>query len=354
MAAPLMEKDVELGFVEETDKKLLTSRYFPSKIGGHPAWLSLDSLPTTDSLACRICKKPTSFLLQVYSPGAEQVEAFHRTIFVFVCTDPACNKSNTNDNFHVFRSQLPKVNKFYSAEPPDETLPGKDEINAASFNKICIVCGCLGPKTCSKCQSVSYCGKDHQTIDWKLGHKKSCTSKVKQEQEERLYPSLFPEMELVTETENYKPCDKTADKSEEEKMKEYKEYLCSQNSAEGLKDLSETELQKMASEESENDKQLRKFKKRLSHEPDQVLRYSKGGEPLWIACTPKPDNIPDCDCGSKRQFEFQVLPHMLSYLDVDKVGESLDWGVLCIYTCSKNCSIENTYHREYIYKQDVI
>ena len=38
----------------------------------------------------------------------------------------------------------------------------------------------------------------------------------------------------------------------------------------------------------------------------QVLRYRKGGEPLWIAKTPKPVKVPECLCGAKRQFEFQV------------------------------------------------
>lgn len=77
-------------------------------------------------------------------------------------------------------------------------------------------------------------------------------------------------MELVTEAENFKQNEDAADKSEDEKMKEYAEFMNSQQESEGLKDLSEAELQKMASEETENGKQLRKFKKRLSHEPEQV------------------------------------------------------------------------------------
>jgi len=51
---------------------------------------------------------------------------------------------------------------------------------------------------------------------------------------------------------------------------------------------------------------------------------------------------------------FQILPHLLSYMNVDSVGASLDWGTLCIYACSNSCEIENTYKREYIFKQDIV
>ena len=36
--------------------------------------------------------------------------------------------------------------------------------------------------------------------------------------------------------------------------------------------MTESELEKMASKETENDKQLRKFKKRISHQQEQVCQ----------------------------------------------------------------------------------
>jgi len=40
----------------------------------------------------------------------------------------------------------------------------------------------------------------------------------------------------------------------------------------------------------------------------QVLRYCQNGEPLWVSDEGKPNDgdIPKCECGSKRVFEFQV------------------------------------------------
>lgn len=57
--------NIDLGFVEECQAYLLTNRHFPSKVGGKPAWLELDNLPTVDELKCEKCKDPLIFLLQV-------------------------------------------------------------------------------------------------------------------------------------------------------------------------------------------------------------------------------------------------------------------------------------------------
>lgn len=172
MAAP-MKDQVELGFVEDCEPFLLKSRFFPSKVGGKPAWLSLNNIPPPEKLSCHQCGKPTCFLMQVYSPVEENPEAFHRTFFLFVCSEPKCCKQNKSDNFHVLRSQLPRQNDFYPLEPPKE-VPLQSEPDAVNYLKVCVVCGCSGPKTCGKCHKVSYCSKDHQTIDWKAGHNKCC------------------------------------------------------------------------------------------------------------------------------------------------------------------------------------
>jgi len=175
MAAPM--NSVELGFAEEAEKHLLRSRFFPSKIGGYPAWLSLKPLPSPEDLLCNLCGKPLKFLMQVYSPDSSNASCFHRTVFLFICGNEQCCQPNTSENIKAFCSQLSKVNDFYSTEPPVER-PVETEITAESVNKICRVCGCLGSKTCSKCHKVNYCSREHQTIDWKGGHKQECSDKL--------------------------------------------------------------------------------------------------------------------------------------------------------------------------------
>lgn len=64
---------VELGFAEKREPEWLTNRYFPSKIGGKPAWLDLDNMPSANELACKICSQPMSFICQVTHPPDQQI-----------------------------------------------------------------------------------------------------------------------------------------------------------------------------------------------------------------------------------------------------------------------------------------
>lgn len=64
---------------------------------------------------------------------------------------------------------------------------------------------------------------------------------------------------------------------------------------------------------SEEDKVFNMFKARISKNPGQVLRYQRGGMPLWLSSEfiPSQADIPACDqCGSKRIFEFQVSTYL--------------------------------------------
>ena len=58
---------VDLGFVEDCDHRLLTSAHFPSKVGGAPAWLDVEHVPTAEDLACGTCGHVLAFLLQVHT-----------------------------------------------------------------------------------------------------------------------------------------------------------------------------------------------------------------------------------------------------------------------------------------------
>ena len=166
--------EVELGFVETVQKWRLSSKFFPSKVGGNPAWLALKAIPGVGNVKCGNCDEPCVFLLQVYAPIPNADTCFHRTVFVFICKNPSCCRRNCNSNFVVLRSQLPKSNEFYSVSPPDENLEQQDLAGAERYQELCVVCGCAGPKRCSKCHTATYCGRQHQVYDWKQRHKAVC------------------------------------------------------------------------------------------------------------------------------------------------------------------------------------
>ena len=135
MAANCVD-EVELGFTEKPeDTKRLTSPYFPSKIGGKPAWLD-PHLPVPDVLTCRKCGKPRVFLLQVYAPIDHLAHCYHRTLYVFCCREPSCHSRNFTEQFLVLRCNLPQLDSSYDSKAKGlsdgSAINDKDEPGAAN------------------------------------------------------------------------------------------------------------------------------------------------------------------------------------------------------------------------------
>ncbi|GAA6111087.1 programmed cell death protein 2 [Tachysurus ichikawai] len=341
------ETGVVLGFLEEAEAWQLKSAQLPSKVGGRPAWLLQVNLPTAADLVCEKCQLPTAFLLQVYAPIVGQERSFHRTLYVFCCKTPACHTANDPRCFKVFRSQLPRKNDFYPYDPPPDEKPAAcadDEHILGSGVKLCRLCGCAGHKACSRCHTVTYCSKEHQTIDWKQRHKKECSSE-NSSASDAVNLFLFPEWELVTEPEELPvKDDKPPDSNSLEQV----------NIASSGNDLEESDLESMAHHESKDSKMFQNFKERIGAEPHQVLRYCREGSPLWVSSehVSKKEDIPKCSCGTNRNFEFQIMPQLLNHLKVDSLDVSIDWGTLAIYTCAASCDQGKNYSSEFIWKQD--
>jgi len=349
---------VELGFVsdEDVNPNLLHSAFFPSKVGGRPSWLHLSSLPPPAALQCQVCKKPSVFLMQIYAPIEGRPSCFHRTVFLFICRDATCSASNDSSNIRAYRSQLPRRNPFYSFDPPDYNAKKVDLTSfksASDFQTLCVVCGCPGPKCCSGCRNRNFCSKEHQKIDWTLGgHKGSCNRTPTEPAMDHNALFLFPQHQIDTEAEeDGEDGKKGREVDPEEELNKAKGYST---------DFSETELEAMATQESTAFKSFTAFKKRVARAPDQILRYCRGGEPLWIADSPTP-TVPPCHlCGSPRTFELQIMPQLLTHLNVDDVNKSIDWGVISVFTCSISCDIpdptdptQSAYVQEFVVKQDV-
>ncbi|KCV67884.1 hypothetical protein H696_05613 [Fonticula alba] len=51
--------------------------------------------------------------------------------------------------------------------------------------------------------------------------------------------------------------------------------------------------------------------------------------------------VPPCDrCGGARTFEFQVMPQLLAFMEVDHTRvDSIDWGTLLVYSCEGSCEL---------------
>ncbi|KAJ5523083.1 hypothetical protein N7513_012627 [Penicillium frequentans] len=118
--------------------------------------------------------------------------------------------------------------------------------------------------------------------------------------------------------------------------------------------------------ESELDKAFMKFSTRLSHNPEQVLRYEYRGTPLLCSyadpvgkllhpehsagrvTTVGGGHMPRCEyCGAQRVFEVQLVPHAISILEDGRPGVGLgegdagmEWGTIVMGVCSKDCAPE--------------
>ncbi|KAJ3188295.1 Programmed cell death protein 2 [Gaertneriomyces sp. JEL0708] len=343
---------VQLGFAEPFEKDaVFTIDEFPNKIGGKPLWLNPDHLLAADDVTCGICGKVMVLLTQFYTPEDDPPEAFHRTMYVFVCRDGKCHGQNWKQCIKAFRSQLPEdIPHFDASSPPERLL---SDTRAPQ----CRVCGLLGSKVCSRCKLVQYCSREHQLDDWTQGKHKQYCSNSAESAVGGVSALLFPESELVSENEPEAPIvydieTVAAQLQEQLKVNEQVAASLVEDDAE------ETEV--------EVDKAFLKFQKRVEREPEQVVRYARVAydddstkvEPLWASDSgiPQPSDLPACPhCGKDRTFEFQIMPQLLTHLKIDHYArDALDWGTILVYSCSSNCQPTDDAGQPLPYMQEVV
>ncbi|CAM9137286.1 unnamed protein product [Chrysoparadoxa australica] len=383
---------IHLGFLDpiyESVAPIITSFDNPDwrdwdggKVGGQPVWLDPEHIPAKGTVVCQHCGGPMSFMLQVYCPVDSVEGAFHRALYLFCCMKKACVDQG-GGSIRALRCQLPRRNPYYA----DDAEAGGGSRGKAAVT--CYVCGMRGSETCSKCKAAHYCSREHQKAHWSKGdHKSQCAAlglrpeAVGSEQKLSLSRcpavngAVFPEFELLVEPEapgQDSTQGRQLDNQEIEKHNPLDEDL----------ELSQQELDSMAGVVAEKDPVTLKFLARMSSrgQEAQVLRYDRWGASgaLWCKTGEVPGDgveVPHCErCGARRDFELQVMPQMLHYLQVEantkgpQLAEalrqssttaplgtkptvkgaaaeanlftsstSLDWGVLAVYTCTSSCS----------------
>ncbi|KAG6471207.1 hypothetical protein ZIOFF_072308 [Zingiber officinale] len=385
-----LEEYVTLGTIEKPKHpKFLLRHLFPSKTGGTPAWLDPVELPTGKFSRCDFCEEPLQFLLQaniflfllIYAPIPEKESTFHRMLYVFICPSMSCllqdqheqwkrREEDPRRSIKVFRCQLPRLNAFYSSEPPRKD--GNDKplsVGAA----LCSWCGTWkGEKVCSGCKQARYCCEKHQAMHWKSGHKNRCHHIIhnlesissslpgeKLSRDKVACSSLWPEYEIAIEDE----CAYDAEASEDASYEA--SSLVTQHVTD---DTYQFLLDKF--EADDNKRSWASFQERISKCPSQVLskesilivddvifnRYSRDlmANPLWPLSIGRPTmtNIPKCKyCNGSLCYEFQIMPQILYYLGVKNDSDSLDWGTIVIYTCLASCEASARYKEEFIWVQ---
>ncbi|TMW64018.1 hypothetical protein Poli38472_014135 [Pythium oligandrum] len=379
------EEEVELGFVSKIEQPLDAKLLHESAnwgewdgglVGGKPRWLNPATVPSTEALACTECATPLSFLLQIYCPLDDQPDAFHRSLYVFCCRKPGCAKQGSGK---AFRSQLPQNNSFYPPTSGIETFETSEPVPS-----LCALCGQRSVFTCSACHVAKYCCKEHQKDHWSKGHKADCGACQEQnavvesnESRDTLRTKgskwLFPQYEVEIEHE---PDAGEAVTEHEAKLLadfERNKRMAAAHAKDGDEsdpftddseiDVSQKDLNEALGSTAQQDKNYIRFLTRVELAKDQVLRYARWQENsvLWVheQETLASDAAPPCArCGAARKFEFQVLPQLLFYLQVDQTSslqqiseKSCEWGTLAVYTCTESCNLNGEYSEEFLHYQ---
>ncbi|RYP46000.1 hypothetical protein DL768_007732 [Monosporascus sp. mg162] len=114
--------------------------------------------------------------------------------------------------------------------------------------------------------------------------------------------------------------------------------------------------------ESSMDATFQRFADRMAQNPDQVIRYEFGGQPLLYSksdavgvllgggggggdgrlAAPRvagPKGMPRCaNCGAGRVFEVQLCPNAITKLEADEMSlEGMDWGTVIVGVCERDC-----------------
>jgi pre-rRNA-processing protein TSR4 len=141
-------------------------------------------------------------------------------------------------------------------------------------------------------------------------------------------------------------------------------------------DMSGTNVSEDKLFESTMDKTFQKFADRLEANPEQVLRYEFGGQPLLYSTTDavgklfseggagkgkinvasgaSGGRLPRCtSCGAERAFELQLTPHAITVLEEEELGlDGMDWGTVILGVCGLDCSPSGTGEGEVGYAEE--
>ncbi|KAI9142509.1 hypothetical protein BKA69DRAFT_1066747, partial [Paraphysoderma sedebokerense] len=163
--------DIQLGFAEKAN--CLNSPIDIAKVGGKPLWLDPEHIPSSDNLKCGVCGRNLILLLQIYTAEDYPAHAYHRAIYIFVCSNGTCHKIDYKKCTKALRSQLPLQNHYYESNSDAELNAPK--LSSLRAHSVCEICKCKGTKLCGNCRSSFYCSKEHQLLHWNVGlHKNIC------------------------------------------------------------------------------------------------------------------------------------------------------------------------------------
>uniref|UniRef100_A0A8C1PNL7 Programmed cell death 2-like n=1 Tax=Cyprinus carpio TaxID=7962 RepID=A0A8C1PNL7_CYPCA len=294
-----------------------------------------DLLPviTLQQPTCALCQRGLSQVVQIYCPLA--ASPYHRTINVFACTNPQC--SGKSESWIVLRSQCldddiksRQNNKTTESamsrtdwcdEADDWGMDDDEQVEESGVQMPNDSTG-EGNDVSSRLQDLCIDG-DHQS--------------ALQPTDVPVFQPFYISVMEETDLDGFHDTD-----HENELLREYEEregVIVREIQSCGSGEAQE-EYEKATAKHG--DEVFTSFMKKISFCPEQVLRYSWDGSPLFITEPPSglSQMVPCCaHCGSPRVFEFQLMPALVSLLGSADTNSdvSLEFGTVLVYTCRNSC-----------------
>ncbi|KAJ6020644.1 hypothetical protein N7540_006148 [Penicillium herquei] len=363
-----------------------------SHLGGLPAWLDEKTPPPGDFANCKVCNSPMLLLLELHGDLPDHFPNDERRLYLFGCPRKPCNRKP--GSIRAYRSArkvslgaAPKQEEEKETKPEEvATQKPKQDLGASLFGATSLTSSVSANANPFSSNAGSSSAGDNpfatpkpsatpaQTSTTKLAE--SFADKVRlsspepsaspavtglkatPESEGSLAPwpaqSAFPNpyqnyyLDAEYETLSRPSTPTVPDNVQIEPMDE------DGSGGADIKDAFESEL----------DKAFMKFSTRLSHNPEQVLRYEYRGTALLSSyvdevgkrlhpehsagrvTTTGGGHMPRCEyCGAERVFEFQLVPHAISVLEDGREGVGLgkddsgmEWSTIIMGVCAKDCA----------------
>ncbi|MED6145391.1 hypothetical protein PIB30_024750 [Stylosanthes scabra] len=314
-----------------------TADPYTTKVGGLPDWPLPNHTVDTNLLHCTNCATKLCLVAQVYAPLSLPNRTIQqRLLFLFGCLTPKCH------SWRVLRLQ-----NIHNAEDNPLLAPAPDEPSSAAA-----AAGLLNDDDIEGEVDFQELGKALFAATTFATPKNPKTKTKKKKKTPRSQNHKPPADTPLDADTPVVPCFYIY--TQEELPSKDLNSVCSSYSSLSIKengsdaeDHSQTE-ETWDKEQYEYDKALTadrtylKFKKRLDSYPEQCFRYSYGGKPI-LAAAAEIDPGRCRSCGKPRQFEMQLMPPLLYFLqealedDQRQTIENWEWMTLIVFTCSKSC-----------------
>ncbi|XP_044048253.1 programmed cell death protein 2-like isoform X2 [Siniperca chuatsi] len=340
MASPAQELTL-VGLCDgELDSKKHQSSYLTNKVGGQPDWLPAIS---RQSPRCGRCGAPLAHVVQVYCPL--EASPYHRNLHLFACPGAEC--SGRSDCWRVLRSQcLEAEAEVAAAQTPSRPVRAQEAPLSAT----------------DWCDTADDWGMEEGDDGWGGGVKEDSqvqeeAAAAEAEASETAVSSQLQDLSLGDSREDVhvlRPffisvVEESDLGGEEDDLHHARELLREYERREGVA-VGELEGGEGGGGQEKYEKTkarhgdavFSRFMKKISLCPQQILRYCRGGKPLFISEPPSnmAQVVSACgSCGGSRTFELQLMPALVSLLQRKDGGAEaeLEFGTVLVYTCTNSC-----------------